>query len=371
MLHEYDTHNVTLYLKREIIMEKLFFTITRWLMLVGASIAFVFLIGGGIYTFNLYKISQDTQVSDSAYETKEPDVSFNSYKTIKDEQLKLEKQRKKKIEQYVLKVIANGSKGHGFSMGSMPQNMLKGEDAKIVSKYVSEQLTGEQPKSFASCSSCHGVDGDGNYGMSPSLLKLPIYNGLISKVAEKTVYAPSESQNVTTQYTDPLQQYSAKIASYINKYAILVGQDGVIVDKVYDYFKDISQQYDTETFSTLKQQLDDGFKSLLKYGKIFKESKKDVKEAILWDDFIIWFINDFNAQLDLENKKYNDSLSEIEQMKNQKQNKALAAQVELIQVLSALGIALIIFILLTMILVLFKIELNTRKSDKINEVIEE
>jgi len=348
-------------------MEKLFFTITRWLMLIGATIAFIFLIGGILYTFNLYRISQDVHVDESKYNTKEPEVSFDNYKKIQEEQLEIEKQERKKIEQYVLTIISNGSKGHGFPMGSMPQNMIKEQDAKIVARYVSEKLSGEQPASFAACSACHGEDGNGNNDMSPSLLKLPIYNGLVSKVVDETVYAPSESNN-TTKYTNPLEQYSAKIASYINRYAILVEQEGVTVSTVYDYFKVLSEKYDTETFSTLKQQLDDGFKSLLEYGKTFKQSKKNVKEAIAWKGFIDWFVNDFNTQGELENKKYNNSLSKIEEMKNQKQNKALEAKVELIQLLTALGYALIVFILLTMILVLFKIESNTRKN---NEIIEE
>lgn len=345
-------------------MEKLFFTITRWLMLIGATVAFVFLIGGGIYAFNLYKISQDTYVNESPYDTKQPKVSFNDYKKIKDELLDKEKLEKKKIEKYVLNLISNGSKGHGYPMGSMPSGMAKGQDAKDIARYVSNKLSGDQPAVFGACMSCHGVDGAGNNGMSPSLLELPIYNGLVAKEADKAAYAPSESNNDTTKYTDPLQEYSAKIASDINRYAILVAQEGTTVDNVYNYFNELSKKYDTETFSTLKEQFNNELKSLLEYGKTFKESKKDVKEAIGWIDFISWFINDFNAQLDMENEKYNDSLSKIEQMKNEKENKALNARVELMQTLTAVGTALIVFILLTMILVLFKIESNTRKNDK-------
>ena len=58
-------------------MEKLFFSITRWLMLIGATMAFVFLIGGGIYAFKLYKTSRDTQtINGNIYQAKEPEVSF-------------------------------------------------------------------------------------------------------------------------------------------------------------------------------------------------------------------------------------------------------------------------------------------------------
>jgi len=346
-------------------MEKLFFSITRWLMLVGATIAFVFLIGGGIYAFNLYKTSQDTQVNGNTYQTKEPKVSFDSYKKIQDKELELKRKQRKRIEQYVLKVVANGSKGHGFPMGNMPPNMLKDKSAKIVAKYVSNQLSGEKPTVFGACASCHGDDGGGDNGASPSLLTLPIYNGLVSKTADKTAYAPSESYVDTTKYANPLEQYSAKIASYINKYAILVEQEGVTVDQIFEFMKGLSKKYDDDSFLMLQQQLENGLKSLFHYGEDFKESKKD---AIAWRDFIDWFLKDFNMQIQKENQKYQNSLNELQQAKNQKQNKALEAQVELLQLLTALGTALIAFILLTMILVLFKIEANTRKN---NEMIEE
>jgi len=348
-------------------MEKLFFTITRWLMLIGATVAFVILIGGGIYALNLYKISQDTDVNKSPYDTKEPKVSFNDYKRIKEELLNKEKLEKMKIEKYVLSIILNGSEGHGYPMGSMPPGMAQGQDAKDIAKYVSNKLFGDQPAVFAACSACHGIDGAGNDGMSPSLIELPIYNGLVAKEIEKTSYAPSESNSETTKYEDPLKEYSAKIVSDINRYAILVNQEGTTVDNVYNYFNELSKKYDTETFSTLKEQFSNELKSLLEYGKTFKESNKDANEALRWIDFIDWFINDFNAQLDLEKEKHNDSLSKIEQMKNEKENKALNAKVELLQTLIGVGTALIIFILLTMILVLFKIETNTRKNDSMIE----
>ena len=347
-------------------MEKLFFSITRWLMLIGATMAFVFLIGGGIYAFKLYKTSRDTQtINGNIYQAKEPEVSFNSYKKIQDKELELKKNQRRQIEQYVLKTIANGSKGHGFPLKNMPSNLIKDENAKKVAKYISNKLSGEKPIVFGACASCHGNDGAGDNGASPSLLTLPIYNGLISKIANDAIYAPSESYVNTSKYTNPLQQYSAKIASYINKYAILVEQEGTTVDQMFEYMKGLSTKYDENSFVILKHQLEDGLKSLFGYGNNFKESKKD---AIAWKDFIDWFLKDFNMQIQQENQKYQNSLNELQQANNLKQNKALEANVELLQLLMALGTALIAFILLTMILVLFKIEANTRKN---GETIEE
>jgi len=193
---------------------------------------------------------------------------------------------------------------------------------------------------------------------------LPIYNGLVSKTTDKTAYASSESYADTAKYVDPLQQYSAKIASYINKYAIHVEQEGVTVDQMFGFMKDLSKKYDDDSFPMLKHQLESELKSLVHYGESFKESKKD---AIVWKDFIDWFLKDFNMQIQQESQKYKNSLNKLQQVKNQKQNRALEAKVELLQLLTALGTALIVFILLTMILVLFKIEANTRKDNKVME----
>lgn len=332
-------------------------------MLVGTTIAFAILIIGGLYAFNLYQVSKDTSVSDTAYQPAKPEVSFEEYKTIQNEQINRKLLEKKKIKQYVLEVIKNGSQGHGYPMGRMPPNMIKGDNAKAVANYISNKLTTKQPEAFGACASCHGNDGLGNSGMTPSLLTLPIYNGLVSKKEKKTAYAHSEPGNTATQYTDPLKQYSSNIASTINQYAILVGQEGVELDRLYDYLNTLSKNYTSQNFSMLKEQLDSGLQNLLKYGKIFKKSKKDTKEAIVWKEYIAWFINDFNTQLTQEAKKYKNSMYKIEQKKNQKLNQSAEAQIELVQILTGLGIALLSFILLTMILVLFKIESNTRTTN--------
>lgn len=154
-------------------------------------------------------------------------------------------------------------------------------------------------------------------------------------MSDRTTHAPSESYGDAVKYSNPLQNYSAKIASYVNRYAIIVEQEGVTVDKMYNFMKDLSSN--------------------------------DIREAIIWNDFIAWFLKDFNAQMQQENQKYKNSLHKLEQARNEKSNKALEAKVELLQLLTALGTALIAFILLTMILVLFKIESNTRKDNEVNE----
>ena len=115
----------------------------------------------------------------------------------------------------VLDAINNGANSLGYAMGAMPAGMAQGADAEDIAAYVAGGMKGEQPASFAACASCHGADGQGNSGMSPSLAtydaalmnhviqngkkgsigKMPSFKTLITPVQEKalTVYVQSLS----------------------------------------------------------------------------------------------------------------------------------------------------------------------------------
>jgi cytochrome c oxidase cbb3-type subunit 3 len=118
-------------------------------------------------------------------------------------------------KEQVLDAINNGSNQLGYAMGAMPAGMAQGEQAEEIAAYVAGGMKGEQPASFAACSSCHGADGQGNNGMSPNLVsydaalmkqtlqngkkgmigKMPSFKTLITPVQEKalTVYVQSLS----------------------------------------------------------------------------------------------------------------------------------------------------------------------------------
>ncbi len=74
-------------------------------------------------------------------------------------------------KEQVLDVINKGSNQLGYAMGMMPPGMASGTQAEEIAAYVAGGMKGDQPASFAACSSCHGVDGKGNNGMSPNLLE--------------------------------------------------------------------------------------------------------------------------------------------------------------------------------------------------------
>jgi cytochrome c oxidase subunit 2 len=77
-------------------------------------------------------------------------------------------------KEQVLDVINNGQNKLGYAMGEMPAGMATGADAEEIAAYVAGGMKGDQPASFAACSSCHGEDGKGQYGTSPSLVSYDV-----------------------------------------------------------------------------------------------------------------------------------------------------------------------------------------------------
>ena len=77
-------------------------------------------------------------------------------------------------KEQVLNVINNGQNQLGYAMGAMPAGLATGADAQEIAAYVAGGMKGDQPTSFAACSSCHGEDGKGQYGTSPSLVSYDV-----------------------------------------------------------------------------------------------------------------------------------------------------------------------------------------------------
>ena len=73
-------------------------------------------------------------------------------------------------KEQVLNVINNGQAVFDYPMGAMPAGLASGKDAEEIAEYVAAGMKGEQPASFAACSSCHGVDGKGMNGMAPNIV---------------------------------------------------------------------------------------------------------------------------------------------------------------------------------------------------------
>ena len=112
-------------------------------------------------------------------------------------------------KEQVLDVIKNGQDKLGYAMGAMPADMATGKDAEEIAEYVAGGMKGEQPASFAACSSCHGEDGKGQYGTAPSLVSYDVdllrnvlkhgKEGMIGKMP-KFPYVTEEEVSAIAEY---------------------------------------------------------------------------------------------------------------------------------------------------------------------------
>jgi cytochrome c oxidase cbb3-type subunit III len=117
-------------------------------------------------------------------------------------------------KEQVLDVINNGQNQLGYPMGAMPAGMAQGAEAEAIAEYIAGGMKGEQPASFAACSSCHGMDGKGNNGMSPNLVEYDAAvmshvlqngkKGIIGKMPSfKTMITPVQ-EKALTEYVQSL-----------------------------------------------------------------------------------------------------------------------------------------------------------------------
>ncbi len=115
-------------------------------------------------------------------------------------------------KEQVLDVIENGQDKLGYAMGAMPADMAKGADAEEIATYVASGMKGTKPASFAACSSCHGEDGKGMNGMSPSLISYD--KTLISNVFK---HGKQGLIGTMPKYLDISDEEVAAIVKYLNK----------------------------------------------------------------------------------------------------------------------------------------------------------
>ena len=115
-------------------------------------------------------------------------------------------------KEQVLDVIHNGQNKLGYAMGEMPAGLASGKDAEEIATYVAAGMQGEQPASFAACSSCHGQDGKGMGGMSPSLVSYD--KTLLANVLK---HGKKGMIGTMPKYPYISDEEIAAIAEYLNK----------------------------------------------------------------------------------------------------------------------------------------------------------
>ncbi len=354
------------YLGGQKVMEKIFFSIVRWFLMFILLLTLLTFIGTGIYAIKLYIDTQNTSVEYKSYDQKTPTIDANQIIQEYKDQDHIKKEEFEKIKKYVISVINNGSKGHGYPKGDMPGNLIKDKNiTKRIAAYVASGLKEQAPTQFVTCVACHGYDGTGMYGESPNLKELPIYHKKRLKVLPSKKEIPIKEETTKKQpkksdFDKALDLISIKI----NEYAKLVKQGEANKDKLREF---LSDQFSTLTKENQQQyttQLLQSFDKLIEFEKTLlgknKNSTDYKRKPIPWVDFLIKFTDEFHTQITNERLKTAEYEKEYEKLVSKKIEKATEAKIQLFFILQILLVALISFIILTMMLVLLKIELNTR-----------
>jgi len=77
---------------------------------------------------------------------------------------------KRMAKKSILDVIENGANNFtSIYPAGMPANLVGKKDAKDIATYVANGLKGEKPKAWATCTSCHGENGEGIAYIAPNI----------------------------------------------------------------------------------------------------------------------------------------------------------------------------------------------------------
>jgi len=352
--------------KGEMSLEKVYILLTRWLTITVATLAFLFVAGGIFYMGALYVKSNDMHYDKETYTPKNPSVGFDG---LMEEEKKILKKRLA-IKNYVAKVIKEGSVGHGYSIGPMAAGIVIGTDTVEISEYIANGMEGKQPQTYSeACSACHGMYGQGNSGMSPNLKTLPIYNGLVPLVKKVGKTQKNTSSSVIIPKVNPDElKYSVKktdqerliykFTENINRYAFMAGQKGISSENAKWAFN--------EAPDDMKKAYNEGLveisEGLLEYAKSLKEDNKSLKDVPQWLAMLKRYDKEFKSHIEAEINKKNKVDAEQRRLKREKEEDAANAKIDLMMFVSTWGIVFGVFLLLTLVIVLIRIEKNTRRS---------
>ena len=342
--------------------EKLFVSIVRILFFVVAVGAFIVLIASGIYLSKLAYDSFQKSTPKDYYQQKDPQVNFDKFETLADQMLQKTKTRKEDIRNYVLSVIQNGSEGHGYPIKTMPGKLIGSQMAEDVSLYIANNFQSKKPDAFRACVACHGEDGQGAHGQSPDLRVLPIYNHLRSRINNSKPTHNSYAHYSKKQRNE-FDQYIDRVLLLLNKYASKTSQPGAKRKVVVGYVQNETNKYNSNRQKLFKEQLEEGLKGLDKFSKHYQQfvSKSSVIiEPIPWQQYLKWYAEYFAKQVSREEAKEAEVQRRNEHREELAHEKAVRAREKLAFTLSVAGGALVVFILSTMLLILIRIERNTR-----------
>ncbi len=170
---------------------------------------------------------------------------------------------------------------------------------------------------------------------------------------QNTVKSPDILKKEKEQFHKDFEKYSAIAFSNLSNYAKSVNQNAVNAEDFEKYLFVLVSHYNADLKSSYLKQLANETKNLQAYGQQIK-SGADVK-VIQWANFLNWFANDFNAQIQdqLEKAKVN-------------QNSTLTLKASLFTNLVIAALVFVTLMFFVMMLILIKIESNTRQTQDTN-----
>ena len=151
-------------------------------------------------------------------------------------------------------------------------------------------------------------------------------------------------------FYESFDEHYAIILENITAYAKSVNQVAVNTNSLEEYLFRLLSKYDYDLKTSYLQQLSEEAKNLAAYGDDIQNGA--VKKTIEWTDFLNWFENDFDAQLQAELDK-----------RAMNETNVITIESSVFTLLTIIGITFVVLMFLIMMLLLLKIEANTRKED--------
>ncbi len=342
--------------------ERLFFAIARILFFLVALGGFVILIGTGAYLSKLFYDSFPKKVQTDVYTPEDPNVTFETFRAYAQTQLDARKNRRERIRHYVKERIQNGSSGHDYTIKTMPGNLVSKVDAEAIALYIANDFHGNPPAAFRACAACHGDDAQGKNGTAPSLHSLPILNGVRGRVTTQST-SGSRYAHATKAQRSAFEKFIDRIVLLVNKYASKTHQPGADRQTIVSYVKNATLRYSTDQTRLFWQQLEDGLHHLDHFSQTYRSfsAQSDVTiEPIQWQEYLKWFSSSFAEQVAEDAARQSNIKETNAQRQYAAQTKARHAREKINFYLMVAGGALVVFLLATMLLVLIRIEYNTR-----------
>ena len=147
----------------------------------------------------------------------------------------------------------------------------------------------------------------------------------------------SELKKEQDKFHGAFLKHSQNAFTDISKYSLALSQDKLNQDRFDEYLFKLLTQYDMDLRISYLEQLSAASSALVKYADEVNSDRD--KKTILWSEFLDWFSNDFNDQLQTEDEEVVD------------ENIFLSKEM------------LVIFMLLVIILLLSRFEAQSAKEE--------